>query len=299
MIDRMAAPGSSNVDVVGRQPRADDPLELVIRARLENLVSSPWAKEAIEKMRLTQSDFLSFAFDNLKEPEKILQRHGQVLPQLAQICRTKIVSGEDSLKGILPGKVILVTNHLGMSKLTRIDNRDRHLPVGLDEIEPFLIRYAPLTLIADSLGAELHEASIELPGSLIRIQESCGVLTIPVSGSGRAEQLIDKIQGTLAKDQRQTFVMYPEGGTSGKRNGGGPYDLDEFHRGSFVVAARTRLPVMPVCQFFDSERGMELQIMSPFYVPESDLDSVNNVARNVRGEMQKVLTSAYQKLYPR
>ncbi|MBI4099860.1 hypothetical protein HY440_02530 [Candidatus Microgenomates bacterium] len=286
MKDRMDV--HANVDVVSRQPRASDPLEAAIRTKLESLVRSPWAEEAMESLRLAQADFLSFAFKNFEDSEKVRRQHDQILPQLAQICRTKIKAGEDFLKDI-PGSLILVTNHLGLPKLTRIDNHDHHLPVELDEIEPFLIRYAPLTLVADSLGAKIHEVSIELPEGLLQIQESCGVLTIPVSGLGRTGQLVRRVQDALATGEKQALVMYPEGGTSGKRNSGGPYDLDEFHSGSFVVAATSGLPILPVCQFFDSERGMELDIMSPVRLSGSDLSSVQGIARKVQGEMQDLL----------
>jgi hypothetical protein len=83
--------------------------------------------------------------------------------------------------------------------------------------------------------------------------------------------------------------MYPEGGTSGKRNEGTPYDLDNFHSGTLVVAAELGLPILPVTQKLNPESGMELRISEPIFVKRKELVNKDKILEDLKATMQKSL----------
>jgi len=275
---------------ISRQPTEKDPQELRIRRELEKFISTPWAREAIKKMKKKQEGFLGFSFSHLREPREILKKYRELLIELNRISNAKIIAGERYLDELRNEKgIIIVTNHFGIAKLTRIDNSGGRFPVPIKTIEPFPSRCASLLLASERLDGDLHETAIELPGALTQIQKACGVLTIPPVGEKRTKILIEKVEGLVKKESGAVIVMYPEGGTTGKRNNGGPYDLDEFHSGAFVVAAKTRTPILPVCQTFDPKKGFGLVILEPIFLEEKDLGKLSNIVEMTKKSMQRNL----------
>ncbi|OGM26528.1 hypothetical protein A3D00_03430 [Candidatus Woesebacteria bacterium RIFCSPHIGHO2_02_FULL_38_9] len=281
-----------------RQPRGSDPKEQKIREKLDTLTSTDISRKIIDDLRQRQAVFFDFSFDNLTHKEKILRAYRTLLPELASIANSKIKSGEEHLRPDLQGNgIIIVTNHLGIAKLTRISNFDHKFPIELEEFEPFPSRHALLSPVTQMTGGQMHETAIELPSTLLKIQESCEVLTIPVKGKGRTELLSKKVRILLSEEDRPIVVMYPEGGTSGKRNDGGPYDLDEFHTGAFVVALKTGLPIVPVCQYFNPNSGFELYILEPIRPKIESADQAEDIAKRTRSSMQLKLKEAELQKY--
>lgn len=135
----------------------------------------------------------------------------------------------------------------------------------------------------------LYETAIELPSPLFEIQTNCKTIIVPVEGKNRTEQLTQNVLSLIAREPGAAIVMYPEGGTSGKRNNGGPYDLDEFHGGAFVVAIQTGLPILPVCQYFNPEKGLELHILKPILPKQRDIERVDEIKEETKNAMQKRL----------
>lgn len=275
-----------------RQPNPNDPAEIRIRRVLENTLQTEWSKSVIEQCREEQIKFFREALGSLHNHNKILIKYRGLLKKIAELCKTKIGDGEQNIDAVASSKgIIIVTNHLGTAKLSRIQNFNREFKVDLDEFEPFPIRHAPFVKIADKYGFVLHETAIQMPKPLDRIQEACQVLTIPAEGSNRTQLLIDRVEHYLTKE-KCAFVMYPEGGTSGKRNNAGPYDLDHFHSGAFVVAAYARLPILPVCQYFDPRYGFKLFILPAITITPKDLSEKDKLLETVRSNMQNRLSLA-------
>lgn len=275
---------------IARQPILNDPQEIRIRRLLvEKLTSTKWSRGIFARFNQLQEEFFRYTFENFNDGEGVLDRYRQLTSVLAASGKTKLVSGEGHLQEFL-GKsaLIIVTNHLGTAKLTAIDNSDHKFPVPLDSFEPFPIRHAPFRLISDQSGLSLHEAALELPGDLGRVQEICQVLAIPTDGSGRTQLLADKVKSLVTRE-RAAVVMYPEGGTSGKRNNGGPYDLSKFHSGAFVVAGQLEIPILPVCQYFNPQKGFELYALSPLRLAKGDQANAAAIAVEVKEQMQIVL----------
>lgn len=275
---------------IARQPTNKDPQELRIRSELEKLISTSWSKEAMKKMREEQENFFKFSFSHLQKPQEILRRHRKLLAKLNKISGARIVAGEEYLDKLKNEKgIIIVTNHFGIAKLTKIDNSEGRFPIPIEVFEPFPLRYASLFLVPERLGGNLYETAIELPGALNEIQEACGTLMIPPVGEKRTETLIEKVEKLVEKDSRAVMVMYPEGGTTGKRNNGGPYDLGGFHSGAFVVSAKTRTPILPVCQAFNPEKGFEIKILEPIFLEEEDLGKISDIVEMTKASMQSRL----------
>jgi 1-acyl-sn-glycerol-3-phosphate acyltransferase len=145
--------------------------------------------------------------------------------------------------------------------------------------------------VSEKLNKPLFEAAVELPNPLNEVQKAAGVIAIPAGGSGRLVQLEENTKKVLA-DQKGLVVMYPEGGTSGKRNQGGPYDLDHFQTGAFVIASHLGIPVLPVCQYFNPDGGFEIAILPPVNIPNTeDREYFATVAQKAQADMQAWLNS--------
>lgn len=274
-----------------RQPQANDEKEIGIRERLvKTVLTTEFSRKTVNLFSKTQQSFFEEAFNDLGGKEStILNSYLETINKLNEYGQTKIISGSENLHDLQGNRgVIIITNHLGMSKLCRIDNKNRSFPVNLDEFEPFLIRHAPLVEIAKKMEFNIHESAVELPQKLSDIQKACQVVVVQASGSNRTEKLIDDCN-KIFNSGKQLVVMYPEGGTSGKRNSGGPYDMDEFHTGAFVVAAQTGVPILPVTQYFNPETGYELDIFQPISVKNNDREYLQELIETSRTEMQQVL----------
>lgn len=279
---------------VNRQPKSEDPLEISIRQKLEDLLVTDWARSTIGELREIQSDFLGSALRNSDNPESILRSYRKLLPQLTRKLNTEIAGGQNYLRELQGKKgIIVIVNHLGTAKLTRIPTETFGLDIDLKEIEPFPVRHAPISKISESLGFRLFETAIELPPPFLEIQKACKVITVSPDGKGRTKRLVEDVRRVIDGKPNSVIVMYPEGGTSGKRNAGSVYDLDHFHSGAFVVAQELGFPVLPVCQYLNPEKGLELHLLEPFYIQNGDLAKVSEITQKTKVDMQTKLDSLF------
>ena len=270
----------------------NSPQDVHIRKELGKILSTEWSQQAMSSLRGELSGFFLYALDHQGEPDLVHSRYEGLLPKLAEISKASISEGEDHLKE-MSGEdgIIVVTNHLGLGILTIIDNSQNQFPIPLKEFAGSPVRLAALQLISKELKAPLYEAAVELPEPLLSIQNATNTVTVSVEGQGRTQKLTSDVEGLIDKQPGAVVIMYPEGGTSGKRNMGTPYDLDEFHSGAFVVAARLKLPVLPVCQYLDPNEGLKLYILPPLYPTTSDLESIDRITQDTKSLMQQKLDS--------
>ncbi len=289
----MESMGNQN-PTIERQPKQNDPQEIQIRQKLEKeLLSTPWSKQLFKHFQALQVDFFKSALANLDRPQEVRQEYLQLLKKLAHLGNTQITDGTENLQNLDSAKgIIIITNHLGTAKLTAFSPEELGLNIPIDKIEPFPIRHAALSLIAGQQEKSIYEAAIELPPPLNLIQQETGVVLVAAGGIGRLRQLEHNTKATLSATTQPVIVMYPEGGTSGKRNSGGPYHLDEFQTGALVVAAHLELDILPVCQYFNPNSGFELGILPPIQVTNTNNhDYFYQLAQDVRRSMQNWLNS--------
>lgn len=262
---------------------------------LQRLLTTEWSRNAIQGLQKKISSFFESSFQNINDPDKITNLYEALLPKLAEITKAKIADGEPFLRKVQGLKgILVVTNHFGLQKLTKIENTNRKFPVSLNEIPSSPIRFVGLPVIARRLGAQIYETALELPSPLLEIQKACHSITIPVIGKERTKILLNQVSSIDSKDKKFVIVMYPEGGTSGKRNMGGPYDLDEFQTGAFVVAAKTGLPILPVCQYFNPNKGYELYLLEPMFLSETDIPRIEKITEKTKKLMQDKLNELSQ-----
>lgn len=270
------------------QPDKNDPQEQLIRNKLESLSNTEWSKSFFENAKVDQIAFINKGLDPNRSGLEIRNLYLDLIKKTCDAGKTKIESGLENLAALKQGPVILITNHLGTAKISRIDTKNININgLSLQEIEPFPIRIAPFYSISEKLSMSPYECAIELPNPFLDIQTKSGVISIPADGKGRTELLQNKIKDLIDREPKSLIIMYPEGGTSGKRNLGGPYDLDNFHTGAFVIAKNLKIPVLPVFQSFDPISGFELSILKPTMPSELDNLDLRIFVQDLRTKMQK------------
>src|SRR5581483_6597697 len=284
-------------------PRKNDPLEQRIRKLIEEQAcSTEKGKQMFSKVNSLQVEYFKKALASLGNPDQIHEDTQKLLKDLAEATNSKIVDGKENLAGVpKESPVMVVSNHYGGFKLVMIPQNVLGIDVGqekIDDVPPFPIYYAGIKPVADELGDELYDAHLELPGPLLKIQEAAGLLVIP-ENEGIYEETKKRTQELFSKRPNSMLVVFSEAGTSGKRNMGGPYDLDNLHGGAFSIAQELNVPILPVCQYFNPESGFEIGILKPVLfdsVPDNgDITArkeyFNRIANQTRSDMQTWLNS--------
>lgn len=275
--------------------QTNSPEDLRIQRELNGLLTTEWSRKAITQLHEELVRFFNFSFEHFDAPYLIRQQHKKLLPRLAEIAKSKVATGEEVLEAARGKPAIIVTNHFGLGHLTIIDNKDKNFPIPLTEFAGFPIRLAALSILSEITGGPIYETAIELPPPLGELQEVCEVIVVPAAGENRSAKLLSDAKEKLQQEPSAMIVMYPEAGTTGKRNNGSPYDLDTFHSGAFLVAAQTGFSVIPICQYLNPESGMELHVLPPVSLTEGDLPRVKGIASETQNAMQEKLNSLYSR----
>ena len=267
--------------VIEQWPKPEDPKEQMIVSKIKReLFSTEWAKYTFDRLRRMQVYHMKDLLSHLQDPQYIHDRTQELLVQIAEVVNSKIVEGEKNIDSLHKEKGLLIaTNHLGSYKLNSLNPVELR-GMGIDGptlpiYYPFPLYFASMSPVAEKLECNLYEASFEYPGRIGEIYGATGSIEVPPpiqNESGeklkRTEILINSTKLLLNKHPNAAIVSFPEGGTTGKRNGKGPYDMEPFRSGSFVIAAEAGIPVLPVAQYFNPDRGFELNVFSPVF-PEA------------------------------
>lgn len=278
--------------VIDQWPKANDPRESrIVGAIRDQLLRTNWAKEVYGKAADIQLDHLRSSLQHLDNPQLIHDDTQEVLAKLADLTKSRVVAGQEYLDAISKGQsVLLLTNHLGSYKLNSWSSEELKKAAGVKGLVqpifyPFPLYYSAMYPVAKVLGNNLYIASFEYPGQLGEIFRATESIEVPpkadlAEGETRTKILIDSTRRLVESHPNSVIVSFPEGGTTGKRNGGGPYDLEEFHTGSYVIARALSLMVLPVAQYFSPKTGFELRIFEPTKLPEDTNDeNIKKVAR--------------------
>lgn len=270
-------------------PRHDDPLEQRIRGLIRDQVySTALGREMFAKVGQAQLAYFRDGLAHLGDPGLIHDRTQALLREIAKVTNAQIVYGKENLAKVPKGTPIFAeVNHFSAYKLVAIDQKDLGLNLlEIDEVFPYPLFYSSLVPVAESLGDDLYMAQLEYPSPLLEVQQGAGLLLVPLE-RGEFETVLQRSRDHIGKYPHSVTVLFPEGGTSGKRNNGGPYDTIEFHSGSFAIAAKLGIPVFPVAQYFNPDRGFEVAVFGPVKLdPNGSRDYFNEMASNARQEMQ-------------
>jgi hypothetical protein len=245
-------------------PRKDDLNEQRIREQIENEVySTELGKKMFGQVYDLQVAYFKSSLGHLEDKNLIHDDTQKTLEAISIATNSQIVEGREVLENLPKhSPVMVVANHYGGFKLTMIEQEKIGLNVGtekIDDLPPFPLYYAAFKPAANILEDNLYDAHLELPEPLLKIQEAAGLLVVPENNKAfpeikRRTEEITKIH------PNSMLVVFPEAGTSGKRNGGGPYNLDKFHSGSFAIAEELGLPLIPMAQYFNPQKGFEIKL---------------------------------------
>lgn len=290
--------------VVEKKPHADDPKDIRIREIIENeFLQEPWARKAIDRIRQQQIDYLRGVVLGVNDPEHVDDATQEIIKKISAEMHSTIEEGGENLDRIPKGSpVLIMTNHLGTYKLTGI-NPQRDLGEGVDIYDgydfmyPYPMYFAALSPVAEKLGDKLSYSSDDFPGVYGKVHTEAGFIHVPPASlvSGRTEALIQQTGELIHKQPNTAVVNFPEGGTSGKYNEAGPYDLLDFRTGGYVIAAQLGMTVLPVAQYFDPHQGMRLRVFEPLSLPpNTDREHYQQLAHQHQAEMQQWLNTRQQ-----
>jgi hypothetical protein len=308
MIESFAAPDRNTPEyikaVVDKKPHIDDPKDIRIRQLIEErFLQEDWARAAFDSIRQEQIEYLRNVTARVDEPEYVDGVTQDTLKRISTELHSTVEEGSEHLAGLPKGKpVLIMTNHLGTYKLTGI-NPQRELGEGVDIYDgydfmyPYPLYFAALNPVAEALGDKLSYSSDDFPGVYGKVHTEAGFVHVPPASivtSGRTEALIKQTGGIIKNQPNTALVNFPEGGTSGKYNEAGPYDLLDFKTGGYVVAAELGMTVLPVAQFFDPHEGMRLKVFPPMNVATTTREQYHDLASQTQAEMQGWLTAKEQ-----
>lgn len=279
--------------IILKQKLPNDPKEEAIREKVRKAVfRQDWAIDAFEKIRQQQIDYLKESVKNIENEAYVHGLTQQVLRNISKEVKSKIVEGGELIDTVPKGRpALIVTNHFGAYKLLGISpKKDVGVDIpSYDTMYPYPMYFAALYPVARKLGNNLYYTSNDFPGVFGDIHRKAGFIHVPPTTESKTGYLTDQTRRALEKRMNSAIVCFPEGTTSGKPSGRGPYDLEPFKTGGYVVAAELGMHVVPVAQFFDPENGYELKIMRPFVPEKGDKETYKNYAEENRRDMQKWL----------
>lgn len=273
-------------------PKDTDDRRIVNLIKRE-LAPTSWARQTLVDIRGMLVNYYRDSLQQLSDPGAIHDRTQRLLSDIAKRAETKIVYGEEHLESLpRQSPVFLLTNHLGAYKLANVDPlEDLGIDIGLRSMHALPLFHASSKVVADVLGNNLYIAAYEFPGVIGEIQKSADGVIVPLEGTGRIDYLVEETRRLIQRHPNSALSVLPEGGTSGKRNGGGPYDLEPFRKGVFAIAHKVGCPLIPVVQYFNPNSGFELAILPRIEMtPPADIEGAKEyfaqLANKTRADMQ-------------
>lgn len=270
----------------------DDPEENIrrkIRSHFSDL-----ADAKISKIKAIQVEFFRACASGEMTPTK-----SQVLNVFDDISRVIEITLLGSIPSIPPNGGIIISNHLGLNKLTKILPDDilnaasgeqakekiKRQKTHLVNNDPYLFLFAPVYQLilgaSNGLAIEVIFVSIEFEGIHASILEKVGAIQVSRSASAQYGELLTNVRSRIHASQMDgrtpLIVIFPEGGTTGKQSGKGPMDLEVFRTGYAGLSGQFRMPVFPLIFFADQE----LRVQGRFLRPDQLNDATPEQHRNV------------------
>jgi len=299
---------------VEEMPTLKDPNEVMIRGKVEELLASTFlAKSMSGKASLLVRESFRDLYTHRSDPAYVHRRNQEYAAEFAAITNAKIVSGEEHLKEL--GKkipVIFSANHdaiyrmgggLTPEELRKFGFNGEH---AVEDIHyPHIPFYAPLYPVAKLIGDDVYMVDEEEPGTLGELYRATGSIDfIPASvltgsgegGAGRVEILTEAIRRLFEEHQNSALTIFPEGATTGKRNGGNTRHLGRFHAGLFAIASSLEVPIVLLAHRFNPNKGFEISIAGVVRLGKnSTREEIQGEADRARGLTQ----AAFDQLHAR
>lgn len=287
--------------VIEKKPHGDDPKDIRIRQIIEDrFLQEPWAREAVDHIRGEQIDYLKDVVAHVEDAAYVDAKTQETVANIADELHATIEEGGEHLAGLERGQpVMIMTNHLGIYKLTGINpqtdiNGSAESYDGYDFMYPYPLYFAGVNPVAEQLGDSLSYTSDDFPGVYGQVHTEAGFIHVPPASlvqGGRTEALKAQTAEVFQRKPATALVNFPEGGTSGKYNEAGPYDLLDFKTGGYVIAAELGIPIVHVAQYFDPHEGMRLKVFEPMQLQPTDREGYQAVASRAQADMQAWLSA--------
>ena len=285
------------VESVVKKKSQIDPKETLIREKISaSVLRENWVRDAFIKIKGQQIEYLKTVVANVNNPDLVHNKTQDILEAISIKLKSHVVEGADLLNEVPKGSPVLIaTNHFGAYKLTGISPKE-DLGIDIpnyDSMYPYPMYFAALYPVAKAIEDKLYYVSDDFPLIFGQIHTEAGFIHVPPSSieveGGRTALLQEQTKEAINKHRNAAFVNFPEGGTSGKYTGLGPYDLDPFKTGGYVVAANLGINIIPVAQYFDKDEGFQLKILRPFIPEKTSSEGYKKMAEDNKIEMQKWL----------
>lgn len=286
---------------------SDGDEERIVRFIREQTLKTPWAQEVVKQVREELKAYYLDAMKVVSSNSSLVHDKTQgVIKRIAEITNSKIAYGSEHLQKLANRKpCFLVGNHFGFYKLTQLHPREElGVDIELDSMNALPTFFAAYSPVATAVGNNLYLAAFPFPGIFGNVQDHTGWVTIPLRNDEGVEFLAQQTSEKIREHPNYALTVLAEGKTSGKRNHGGPYTLEDFRTGSFVIAGMLQLPIIPVAQFFNSTEGegFEIGVFPPITPknPESVGDQrtyFKNLAQDTQGQMQEWLNERVAAVY--
>ncbi|MEA5259254.1 hypothetical protein VB264_15765 [Arcicella aquatica] len=180
-----------------------------------------------------------------------------------------------------PSKCVIISNHLGIGKLAKIYPEDFRTSKNsfLPNNDSFIFLGFPLfyyLLIKQHVTFNSFR-TLSIPyesKEISALQDQISV--VPTTKSEYRKILTNK--------ELTNLLIFPEGGTSGKRNQIGIYSLEEFNDGFIKLSKKLRMDILPIIQYLNKKGEYELIILET----KNDETSLDLKIR-MQNEMNKLI----------
>lgn len=294
---------------IAEQPTLSDPQEVeIIRITKKEVMATPLAIDMVRDTRSVVKEYWRDLYAYRHDKSYVHAKNQEGVAEVARIIDAKIVSGEERLQELDKGRPFLLSaNHLGFWKLAGLSPEElKELGFnGSHPIEdihyPHIPFYAPLYPVAKLLRDDIYMAAEEEPGTLGELYRATGSIDVPPAsvlqetkeGTGRILLLTDLTRQLFEEYPNSALTVFPEGGTTGKRNGGKTGELGKFHVGVFAIASNLEVPIVLLAHHFNPTRGFQIAVVDVVHLEK-------NIGRQEVGEAadraQKITQTAFDHL---
>ena len=294
---------------VAHVPQLSDPNEVEITKVMEGeILSTPLARNMVEEVRRVIRENWQDLYAHRKDPSYVHAKNQEGTAEVARITNATIVSGQEHLQELEKGKpVFFSANHFGFFKLVGFKPEDlRDLGFDGKHAVPD-IYYPPIPFYARfyrgerELVDDIYMAAQEEAGTLGELSRATGSIDVPPppnmfpgfegvkegESAGRVGILTESTIKFFKEHPNSALVVFPEGGTTGKRNGGNTRELGRFHAGLFAIAATLELPVVLLAHRFNPNKGFEISVAGVVRLGKnSTREEIQGGADRARGATQ-------------
>jgi hypothetical protein len=218
--------------------------------QLLNYYNNSLVKNNLLEVRQLQIDFFNSCI-NRQDKKYVQSAFINLLVNIQEIFPIKF----KEYTNVFPSKCLIVSNHLGIGKLAKIFPKD--LSSSNDSFLPnndsFIFLGFPLFyyLFVKQNCSFNNIKTISIPYESTPISILQNYLSIIPTQKREFREI-------LINSSIDYLLVFPEGGTSGKRNQKGIYSLEDFNEGYLKFSIKLGMKILPIIQYLNKKGEYEL-----------------------------------------